>query len=120
MRVIYPKQRGASMIGMRVMTLALAAAVALLPGTAFAKGEALHRFSVGGKRPRSVIVVHVDTVFFQCARAIFRSKLWDPDRRIERGRLPSLGTIVSDITHARFDGKKYDDGLYERLKGALY
>ena len=37
------------MIGMRVMTLALAAAVALLPGTAFAKGEALHRFSVGGK-----------------------------------------------------------------------
>jgi len=80
----------------------------------------LARFSVEGKLPRSVIVVRVDTVFFQCARAIFRSKLWDPGRQIERSSLPSLGTIVSDITHARFDGKEYDKGLYERLQGALY
>lgn len=80
----------------------------------------LARFSVEGKLPRSVLVVRVDTVFFQCARAIFRSKLWDPDRQIERGSLPSLGTIVADITHAQFDGKEYDKGLYERLKGALY
>ena len=80
----------------------------------------LERFAVEGKLPRSVIVVHVDTVFFQCARAIFRSRLWDPARHIERGSLPSLGTIVSDITHARFDGKEYDKGLYERLRGALY
>ena len=80
----------------------------------------LGRFSVEGKLPRSVLVIRVDTVFFQCARAIFRSKLWDPARHIERSHLPSLGTIVSDITHARFDGKEYDKGLYERLKGALY
>ncbi len=80
----------------------------------------LERFSVEGKLPRSVLVVRVDTVFFQCARAIFRSKLWDPARHLERSHLPSLGTIVSDITHAKFDGKEYDKGLYERLKGALY
>ncbi len=80
----------------------------------------LERFGVEGKLPRSVIVVRVETVFFQCARAIFRSKLWEPDRQIERSSLPSLGTIVSDITHARFDGKEYDKGLYERLKSALY
>ena len=80
----------------------------------------LERFGVEGKLPRSVIVVRVDTVFFQCARAIFRSKLWDAARHIERTSLPSLGTIVSDITHARFDGKEYDKGLYERLKSALY
>ena len=80
----------------------------------------LKRFEVEGKQPRSVIVVRVETVFFQCARAIFRSKLWDPARQIERTSLPSLGTIVSDITHARFDGKEYDKGLYERLKSALY
>lgn len=78
------------------------------------------RFGVEGKLPRSVIVVHVDTVFFQCARAIFRSGLWDPARRIERRSLPSLGTIVSDITRGRFDGKEYDKGLYERLQSALY
>ena len=80
----------------------------------------LERFRVEGKLPRSVIVVHVETTFFQCARAIFRSNLWDPARRIERKSLPSLGTIISDITHARFDGKEYDKRLYERLRGALY
>ena len=80
----------------------------------------LERFSVDGKLPRSVIVVRVDTVFFQCARAIFRSRLWDPAQHIERGSLPSLGTIVGDISQSRIDGKEYDRGLYERLKGALY
>jgi uncharacterized protein len=80
----------------------------------------LERFGVGGKLPRSVLVVRVDTVFFQCARAIFRSKLWDLAQHVERRSLPSLGTIVSDITRGQFDGKEYDKGLYERLKGALY
>jgi PPOX class probable FMN-dependent enzyme len=80
----------------------------------------LGRFNVEGKLPRSVLVVRVDTVFFQCARAIFRSKLWDPARHTERSSLPRLGTIISDITRARFDGKEYDKGLYERLKAALY
>ena len=80
----------------------------------------IERFGVEGKLPRSVIVVHVDTVFFQCARAIFRSKLWDPAQQVERRNLPSLGTIVSDVSEGRLDGKKYDEGLYERLQGALY
>jgi PPOX class probable FMN-dependent enzyme len=80
----------------------------------------LERFGVEGKLPRSVIVVRVETCFFQCARAIFRSSLWDPARQVERKSLPSLGTIVADITHAKFDGKQYDEGLYERLKSALY
>jgi len=80
----------------------------------------LGRFSVEGKLPRSVLVVRVETCFFQCARAIFRSKLWEPDRHVERKSLPSLGTILSDVTRARFDGKEYDKGLYERLKGGLY
>lgn len=80
----------------------------------------LERFAVEGKPPRSVIVVRVDTCFFQCARAIFRSNLWDASRQIERKSLPSLGTIVADITGQQFDGKKYDEGLYERLKSGLY
>jgi PPOX class probable FMN-dependent enzyme len=80
----------------------------------------LERFSMGGRLPRSVIVVHVDTVFFQCSRAIFRSRLWDPAQHIERGSLPSLGTIVSDISRSRIDAESYDRGLYERLKGSLY
>ena len=78
------------------------------------------RFGVEGKLPRSVLVVHVETVFFQCARAIFRSKLWDPAGQVDRRSLPSLGTIVADVSNGRLDGRKYDEGLYDRLKGALY
>jgi len=80
----------------------------------------LARFSVEGKLPRSVIVVRVDTCFFQCARAIFRSKLWEPAKQVERTSLPSTGTILSDVTKGRFDGKEYDKVLYGRLKSALY
>lgn len=80
----------------------------------------LERFSVGGKAPRSVIIVRVDTVFFQCSRAIFRSKLWDPAQHISRTSLPSLGKIVADVSKSKFDVETYDNGLYERLKATLY
>ena len=80
----------------------------------------LERFGVDGKLPRSVIVVRVDTVFFQCSRAVWRAKLWDPEQQIDRKSLPSLGTILQDISQSRIEASKYDDGLYERLKGSLY
>lgn len=80
----------------------------------------LERFSVGGKLPRSVIVVHVETVFFQCSRAVFRAKLWDPVQHVERGSLPSLGTMLADISQSRINAENYDRGLYERLQAALY
>jgi PPOX class probable FMN-dependent enzyme len=80
----------------------------------------LERFSVGGRQPRSVIVVRVDSVFFQCSRALWRSKLWDPAQHIERSNLPSLGTMIEDISQARIKAEKYDNGLYERLKTELY
>ncbi len=80
----------------------------------------LNRFSIDGKLPRSVIVVRVDTVFFQCSRAIWRSKLWDPAQFIERSSLPSLGKMIEDISQARINGAAYDNGLYDRLRSALY
>jgi hypothetical protein len=80
----------------------------------------LERFAVEGKLPRSVIVVRVETCFFQCARAIFRSSLWDPARHVERKSLPSTGTIVTALTGGSFDGKEYDKVLYDRLKSGLY
>jgi PPOX class probable FMN-dependent enzyme len=80
----------------------------------------LERFAMDGRPPRSVIVVSVDTVFFQCSRAIWRSKLWDPQQHIEREKLPSLGTILSDVSGTQIDAQSYDSGLYERLKASLY
>jgi PPOX class probable FMN-dependent enzyme len=80
----------------------------------------LARFMVNGKLPRSVLMISVDTVFFQCSRAIFRSKLWDPAQHVERSSMPSLGRMVADLSRSGFDAETYDKGLYERLKGSLY
>jgi hypothetical protein len=80
----------------------------------------LARFSVEGKAPLSVLVVHVETVYFQCSRAIVRSKLWDADRQIERAALPSVGTILADLSQDRLGGEAYDRELPERVRTTLY
>ena len=65
-------------------------------------------FLVEGKAPRSVIVVAVDTVFYQCAKAMVRSKLWDAARHVERKSLPSAGTILADLTKGELGGPEHD------------
>jgi hypothetical protein len=80
----------------------------------------LDRFCVNGKAPRSVMVIRVEAVFFQCARAILRSGLWSPDRHISRDLLPSTGTILEDLSQAKIDGTDYDRALPDRLKTSLY
>jgi uncharacterized protein len=82
--------------------------------------ELLQRFTVDGKPPRTVLVVTVERVYFQCARAIVRSALWDPAKRVERARLPSVGRILDDLTKSRIDGNLYDASLAERLPKSLY
>lgn len=79
----------------------------------------LQRFSVDDKLPRSVIVIEVHTVFFQCARAIQRSKLWAPVPAGER-RVPTPGAILSALTQSRIDGEKYDRELPARQRATLY
>jgi PPOX class probable FMN-dependent enzyme len=49
-----------------------------------------------GKAPRSGIIVEIKEAYLQCAKALIRSKLWDPASRIERGAFPSLGKILVD------------------------
>lgn len=80
----------------------------------------LERFSVEGHPPKCVIVVRVDTVFFQCARAIHRSGLWRPVSPGVRSRVPSAGTILAALTDSRIDGEKYDRELPERQRTTLY
>ena len=67
----------------------------------------IQRFAVGDKLPRSVLVVHVDTVFFQCSKAIVRSKLWDAERHVDRKSLPSTGTILDDLSNLAIVADEY-------------
>jgi PPOX class probable FMN-dependent enzyme len=77
-------------------------------------------FLVDGKSPRAVLVVAVDRVFYQCAKAIVRSKLWDPSRHIDRKSLPSNGTILAELTEGRLGGEADDREAPARLKATLY
>jgi PPOX class probable FMN-dependent enzyme len=54
--------------------------------------------AVNGKAPTAGLVIKVDEAFFHCAKAVIRSKLWDPARHAERGSFPSLGQILADQT----------------------
>jgi uncharacterized protein len=80
----------------------------------------LERFPAQGKLPRSVIVVHVERVYFQCPKALVRSDLWNPEKHVERRSLPSSGTILADITRGRVGGPEYDAAYPERLKATIY
>ena len=82
--------------------------------------DLMQSFAVNGKLPRSVLVVHIDTVFFHCSKAIVRSKLWDHATQIERKSLPSTGSIIAEVSQNKFGGEAYDKEAPERIKALLY
>jgi PPOX class probable FMN-dependent enzyme len=51
-----------------------------------------------GRPSRSVLVISVDRAFLHCAKALMRSRLWDPAMRVERDVWPSTGEIMRDHT----------------------
>jgi uncharacterized protein len=77
-------------------------------------------FIVQGKAPRIVLVVTVDRVYYQCPKAIVRSKLWDTSTWQDRKTLPTSGKILSTITAGKVDADAHDAAYPERLKATIY
>ena len=77
-------------------------------------------FVMQGKAPRSVLVIAVERVFFQCAKAIVRSKLWDPATQVDRKTLPTSGKILAEITDGKMGGDEHDRAYPERVKATIY
>ncbi len=77
-------------------------------------------FTVEGKPARSVTVVSVDAVYFQCARAIKRSDLWNADRHVDPAQLPTPGRILEVTSRASIDGAAYDREWPERAKATMW
>jgi uncharacterized protein len=77
-------------------------------------------FTMQGKPPRSVLIVAVEQVFFQCAKAIVRSKLWDPATQVERSSLPTPGKILEEISGGALGGEEHDRAAPERIKATIY
>jgi len=91
-------------------------------GRAYVSADAalLASFKVEGKAPRTVVVMTVDEIYFQCARAIVRSDLWNPDRRIDPRSLPTPGQILAEMSDNRVGGEAYDRAWPERARQTMW
>jgi hypothetical protein len=82
--------------------------------------ELMQGFAVNGKLPRCVLIVHIESIYFHCSKAIVRSKLWDESTKIDRKSLPSTGTIIAELSKGKLGGETYDREAPERIKAQLY
>ena len=80
----------------------------------------MERFSVEGRLPKCVLIIKVESVFFQCARAILRSKLWQAEAQTFKSTVPSAGTILESLTNHQINGEEYDFESPARQQSTLY
>ncbi len=81
--------------------------------------DLLASFQHRGVHPASVVVITLQTMYFQCARAIKRAGLWDEASRVGAKTLPTAGRLVQSVM-PEFDAQTYDGALQERQQKTLY
>ena len=131
--LLLPERRGNNRIDSlrNILTDPRVALLFLIPGvgeTLRVNGRAristdpalLDRFVMDGKPPKCVLVIQIETVYFQCARAIQRSGLWMPVPAGAPRPVPTAGQILSALTQSGIDGETYGRELPERLRTTLY
>jgi uncharacterized protein len=82
--------------------------------------ELLESFVMEGKLPRCVVVIDIETVYFQCARALVRADLWNPDKFVTPGEMPTSGQILAALTAGRCGGEEYDRAWPERARATMW
>ena len=80
----------------------------------------LASFEMQGKTPKSVLLVTVERIYFQCQKALARSRLWQADAQIPRSALPSTGEMIQALSRDDFDGAAYDQGYPDHMKKTIY
>ena len=81
--------------------------------------ELIKSFEFKGKLPATVVVIKIDTMYFQCARALKRAKLWEPETWQDASGLPTAGQLVKS-TMPEFDANTYDQALPGRQAETMY
>ncbi len=82
--------------------------------------DLLASFRMDGKAPRSVIVMAVEEIYFQCARCIIRADLWNPARHVDPKTLPTPGEILAGMSENRVGGESYDREWPERAAKSMW
>jgi len=77
-------------------------------------------FAIQGKAPATVIVTTVDTIYYQCPKALVRSKPWSPEAQIDRASLPTTGEMQRALVGGDFDGEAYDRDYPAHMKRTIY
>ncbi len=89
-------------------------------GTISTDPELCASFVMQGKAPTSVLLVQIDTVYFQCKKALVRSNLWNIDAASRPKNLPTAGEMIQATSKEPFDGAAYDKDYPERMKKTIY
>ena len=82
--------------------------------------DLMRSFVHQNKQPRSVVLIETKEVYFHCSKALRRSDLWNPDKRIARGTFPTLGEIVRDQFKILVPARIIDFALKVDAKRNLY
>ncbi|MEM8551380.1 MAG: pyridoxamine 5'-phosphate oxidase family protein [Pseudomonadota bacterium] len=76
-------------------------------------------FERAGALPRTVIAVSVDAVYFQCARAVMRAKLW-AGGFVDPATLPTPGAILEAMSDRAIEQRRYDEAWPARAAKTLW
>ena len=79
--------------------------------------EVLQSFEQRGKHPATVIVIEIDEVYTQCAKALMRSGLWGRD---DADTVPTVGQILAEVTNGEFGGGDYDATYEEKAAPRMW
>jgi PPOX class probable FMN-dependent enzyme len=82
--------------------------------------DLLESFSMEGKLPRCVVVIDAETVYFQCARALVRSDLWNPEKFVDASRMPTSGQILAALSNGSCGGEEYDREWPQRARASMW
>lgn len=72
-----------------------------------------------GKLPRTVMIITIGEISFQCARALMRARIWDDDAKVAPETLPTPGDLLKQMKEA-FDAETYDREWPGRAKASMW
>jgi uncharacterized protein len=79
--------------------------------------DLVQRFQVARRPPAVILRITVREAYLHCAKALMRSRLWDPEARIDRSELPTMGEMMRDQVGSAAESQ---ESMVARYRTQLY